>query len=291
MGMHRSLWLWGLVGVAGCKDDGGDSVGTVPEDQAPQKSVDVICGQFEACGCDPANAAPDGCEASIDEQVRQAQGDATAAGREYDGACMGRYLSAFDDLGCRTSDDLTLEEAVELARQTQCKIFYGTAQPGEACEPLQDLGDSCARDALCVASLCVAITDPAAEGEECNAALEAAACTAGAYCVDLDLDGQTTCVRAPESGDACLTAFQLCSEGLACIDGTCLPAPGEGEACHMGGGNPCAAELECRDGTCQPLPQGGEDCTLECADGFDCDDGRCVAREPIVCDAELYEDD
>lgn len=292
---HRALWLWGILLVAGCKDDGGggSSVGPVPEDEAPQTAVSVICTQFEGCGCDPPNAAPDGCEASIDEQVRQAQGDAVAAGLEYDGDCMGRYLSARQDLECRTGDDLTLEQLVQLARQTECKVFYGTAEPGQPCVEIDDLGDSCARNAVCYESLCVAITAPAALGEECNPALELSACTSGAFCVDIDLDQQPTCVKIPAAGDPCLTALQLCDDGLACQDGTCVVAPGEGEACHMGGGNPCASGLGCNLETfvCETLPQGGEDCTFYCADGFDCLGGRCVAQEPTICDVDIYDGD
>lgn len=293
MGKHRALWFWGILVVAGCKDGNGDgsSVGPVPENEAPQTAVDVICVQFDSCECDPANAAPEGCESSIDQQVRDAQGDATAAGLEYDAACMGRYLSAFKDLGCRTDDDLTLDELVELSRQTECKVFFGTATPGQACEEIEGYGDSCQKRALCYESLCVAITDPAAVGEECDPALEISACTTGAFCVDIDADEQFTCVKVPESGDACLTVLMLCSDGLACIDGTCLPGPGEGEACHMGGGNPCGEGLECNNSTnvCQPLPEGGEPCTFDCADGFACNGERCVAREPIVCDPNYYD--
>ena len=100
-------------------------------------------------------------------------------------------------------------------------------------------------------------------------------------------------MKIPASGDACLTALQFCGDGLACMDGTCLAAPGNGEACHMGGGSPCAAGLECNLETseCQPLPVGGETCTFSCADGFDCDDGRCVAQEPIICDPDIYDGD
>ena len=294
MGKHRALWLWGILVVAGCKDDGGgSSVGPVPESEAPQTAVNVICDQFVSCDCDPANAAPDGCEASIDEQVRQAQGDATAAGLEYDADCMGRYLSAFRDIECLTDGEISLEQLVQLARETQCKVFFGTEEPGQPCETIDDLGDSCRKGALCYEEVCVAITDPAAVGEECDPALEVSACTTGAFCVDIDGDDRPTCVKFPASGDACLTALQLCGEGLACMDGTCVPAPGNGEACHIGGGNPCAEGLGCTPETivCEPLPVGGEMCTSDCADGFDCDDGRCVAQEPIICDVDIYDGD
>jgi hypothetical protein len=289
------LGAWGILVVAGCKDDaGGGSVGPVPESEAPQTAVNVICGQFVSCDCDPANAAPDGCEASIDEQVRQAQGDATAAGLEYDAACMGRYLSTFDELGCRRDGDFTLDEIIELVRKYDCKVFYGTDQPGEPCEQVDDLGDSCANGAVCFEELCVALTDPAAEGEECNAEVDFLnACVARTYCIDVDGDERPTCVKVPESGDACLGALQLCGEGLACFDGTCLIAPGDGEECHPSLLNRCGEGLECNLETnlCQPLPEGGESCTGACVDGFDCNDGRCVAQEPIVCDVGIYDDE
>ena len=296
--MHRELWLWGILVVAGCKDDGngGSSVGPVPEDQAPETAVNVICGQFESCGCDPANAAPDGCEASIDEQVRQAQGDATAAGLEYDADCMGSLLSSFHDIECRTTGDLSLDEALAFARRNQqCKIFYGTAEPGEACEILDDgdLGDSCRKGALCYESVCVEITAPAADGEDCDPALEALACAGTAICLDLDGDERPTCVKLPQEGDPCLTVLvvQVCGEGLACENELCIVAPGNGQPCHEGD-NACAVDLECNLETrvCQPLPTGGEPCTLDCAGGFDCVDDRCVALEPIVCDVGIYDE-
>lgn len=295
MGKQRALWLWGILVVAGCKDDaGGSSVGPVPESEAPQTAVNVICDQFVSCDCDPANAAPDGCEASIDEQVRAAQGDATAAGLEYDAACMGRYLSAFQELGCRRDGDFTLDEIIELSRNYDCKVFYGTDQPGEPCEDIDGLGDSCANGSVCYQQLCVALADPAAEGEECDAEVNFLnACVAGTYCFDVDQDERPTCVKIPQSGESCLGALQICDEGLGCFDGTCLVAPGEGEECHLSGGNPCAAGLECNLETtlCQPLPEGGESCSFACADGFDCDEGRCVAQEPIVCGVEIYDDE
>jgi len=208
---------------------------------------------------------------------------------------MGRYLSAFHDLECRTDGELSFDELVELSRQTSCKVFFGTDQPGEACVRIDELGDSCVNDAICYEALCVAITAPVAEGEECNPALELSACTSGALCLDLDDDGQATCVKVPESGDACLSVIGLliCGEGLGCFDGTCLAAPGDGEACHTGGGNACGAGLECNLETevCQPLPAGGEVCTFACVDGFDCTDNRCVAQEPIICDVDIYDDE
>jgi hypothetical protein len=295
MGKHRALWLWGILLVAGCPDDGGggggSAVGPVPEDDAPETAVNVVCAQFESCDCDPASAAPDGCEASIEDQVREAQGDATAAGLEYDAACMGKYLSGYRELGCRTVSDFTFEELVALAREYQCKVYYGTDEPGEACETVEDLGDSCVVGSLCVDALCVALTDPVAEGQECNDDVNfVTACVAGTICLDIDDDGRPSCVRIPELNDPCLGAVQICNVGLACMDGTCLAAPGEGEACHLTGGNPCGEGLECNFETsvCQLLPAGGEDCTFACADGFTCDGGRCVALEPIVCDADLY---
>jgi hypothetical protein len=226
MGKHLLLLgAWGILLAAGCKEDGGggggSAVGPVPEDEAPETAVTVVCGQFESCDCDPANAAPEGCEASIEDQVRQAQGDATAAGLEYDAACMGKYLSGYRELGCRTVGDFTFEELVALAREYQCKVFYGTDEPGEACEAIEDLGDSCAAGSLCVDALCVALTDPSAEGEECNTNVNlVTACVAGTFCIDIDGDERATCVRIPQSGETCLGSLQICDAGLACMDGT-----------------------------------------------------------------------
>jgi hypothetical protein len=225
--------------------------------------------------------------------VRQAQGDATAAGLGYDAACMGHFLSGIRELGCRTLGDFTLDELVAFVREYDCKVFYGTDEPGQACEALNDMGDSCVVGSVCVDSLCVAITDPAAEGESCNGQLDFLyGCQTGTFCIDVDGDQQPTCVKIPQSGDSCLGALQICDAGLACMDGTCLVAPGEGEACHTAGGSPCAEGLECNFETlvCQLLPEGGEACTFSCAEGFECTNDRCVALEPMVCDITLYDD-
>jgi hypothetical protein len=298
MGMRRSLWLpWVLVMVAGCPDDsgGGSAVGPVPEAEAPETAVSVICGAFTSCDCDPANKAPEGCDAQIDDQMRQALGDATAAGLEYDAACMGELLSTVRELGCRDITDFTFDELVALVSEYDCKVFNGTAQPGEACESVEGLGDSCAVGVECVAELCVAIPEPAAEGEDCEFDSDFfTACEVGTVCLDLDGDGQQQplCVVLPDAGDACLGAAQYCNTGLACVDGTCDLAPGDGEACNIEGGALCGEGLECNFETivCQPLPVGGEACTGSCAEGFECgNDDRCVALEPLVCDVQIYD--
>lgn len=92
--------------------------------------------------------------------------------------------------------------------------------------------------------------------------------------------------------EACLGSLRICDLGLACMDGTCLAGPGEGEACHLTGGNPCGAGLQCNFETsvCERLPTGGEACTFSCADGFDCEGDRCVAQEPVICGVDLYDD-
>jgi hypothetical protein len=284
--------------MTGCPDDGsgggGSAVGPVPEPEAPETAVNVICEAVERCECDPAAQPAGGCELAIDEQVRQAQGDATAAGLEYDADCMGRLLSSVREIGCRKLSDFTLEELVELSREYQCKVFYGTAEPGEACVQLDELGDSCVGEATCVEALCVASPELVAEGGACDAELDfGTTCEPGTYCFDVDGDGQARCVPIPEAGEACLGAQQLCGAGLACTDGTCVVAPGDGEPCNTSGGSPCREDLQCNLETtvCEPLPVGGEACTFFCAAGFECSESRCVVVEPLVCDVTLYDED
>ncbi|MCA9653433.1 MAG: hypothetical protein H6712_11315 [Myxococcales bacterium] len=295
MTKHRAQWIGGslLLCLAGCPDDGGgNTVGPVPSDEAPQTAVSVICGAFDDCGCDPQAVAPQGCDARIDEQVRQAQGDAVALGLEYDAACMGNMLTTVREVGCERASDYTIEELVTLLQRYQCKLFYGTATPGEACEAVQDLGDSCDRNSTCVDGLCVARPETAAEGETCDVQLDFfSVCVTGTYCVDVDDDGQARCVRLPKVGDACLGTAQICDEELSCVDGTCALAPGDGEPCHQGGGAACGHDLVCEleSVTCVAAPTGGEACLFSCATGFECDQGRCVVEEALVCDVDLYD--
>ncbi|MBK7401756.1 MAG: hypothetical protein IPJ34_37255 [Myxococcales bacterium] len=65
-----------------------------------------------------------------------------------------------------------------------------------------------------------------------------------------------------------------CREGLACGDGKCVPAPGEGQACLA---NRCAPGHRCSGSICRP--DVGTACKAECAAGRICSGGVC--RLPI----------
>lgn len=78
-------------------------------------------------------------------------------------------------------------------------------------------------------------------GEMCNPDLPQGSCVAAnEVCTG-------SCVAAPGPGQACVQGE--CIGYAACVDDVCVAYPRQGEACD--GGLPCLGDLECRDGTCQ----------------------------------------
>lgn len=178
---------------------------------------------------------------------------------------------------------------------------------GGICAPPAELvsGDpctvSCADGHICDFYTCVV---EASAGETCDSDVP---CGDGLECVDgvcrpLPLEGETcrfrcadatlrcdidnVCRMLPtETGAACLEVsarFGVCGNYLACIDGTCRPAPGLGQTCDP-------ETFSCRYGTCNPQtetckvpPLLGESCDendfLACGFiGLECVEGRCAS--------------
>ncbi|MCA9648690.1 MAG: hypothetical protein H6712_31465 [Myxococcales bacterium] len=80
-----------------------------------------------------------------------------------------------------------------------------------------------------------------ASGEMCNPDLSQGSC------LSLNEVCTGTCVAAPGPGQACVQGE--CIGYAACVDDVCVAYPRQGEACD--GGLPCLGNLDCRDGVCQ----------------------------------------
>ena len=167
------------------------------------------------------------------------------------------------------------------------------------CTPLGAEGDECGADALpgCVTGFvclnedrdmmtpgtCFSATDVfvASEGQSCNLGRTPTLCREGLSC---PLVLGATCQEPVESGAACeLAVPDMCPEGEYCSFGnpSCLPLPGNGEACAPGISlKPrCKAYLRCVNEVCRRLGDNGDACGAgaECYSGVCGDDGECVA--------------
>jgi hypothetical protein len=173
------------------------------------------------------------------------------------------------------------------------------------CRPASALGQPCAFDSFstnrdnCAAGLfCRAASDagPAqcaarkSLSEPCAASSE---CRAGLMC------GSTSrrCVTAAGSGESC--ASNACAAGLYCDTLTaCRPLKTAGGSCSSVEGKECAPGLVCAakdgarraallpgfQGVCTEVREEGQSCTdagARCAEGTQCENGTCVAREGV----------
>lgn len=173
---------------------------------------------------------------------------------------------------------------------------------GEAC------GDSlaCAHGLRCFEGECSALPPPPCEGEgscgNLSSCVNVPVClpraAAGALCASSDAcaatlycDDTGVCVDLPAAGEDCVNGV-MCGLGLGCTteNGTCVAAPGEGEACAFSqmGPSVCADGLGCDSTTnqCAALPIEGESCTVDnrCGGDLGCDftpnGSLCVQRKP-----------
>lgn len=189
------------------------------------------------------------------------------------------------------------------------------------CAPLGDVGDpcadltGCAHGLQCSKGACTAPSPPPCEGNESCGNLAACAnvpvclprLSSGTPCSSTDqcglalyCDDTGTCADLPAVAEDCVNGV-LCGPGLGCTtdNGTCIVAPGEGEACAFSqmGPSVCADGLGCNGTTnqCAALPGEGDSCTVDnrCAGELGCDftpnGSICVERKPAggVCQNDL----
>jgi hypothetical protein len=112
------------------------------------------------------------------------------------------------------------------------------------------LGDDCdANDALCEPGLvCESVSGttgvcakPVGRGASCKRALPNQ-CPVGQYCDAVNAGEAGTCVDAPGEGQACRTRAPACATGLLCIDDVCRP--------RLDNGEDCIDDRQCFSGVC-----------------------------------------
>ncbi len=188
-------------------------------------------------------------------------GTVALGGDCFGGECAGdAFCSGVDSDTCMQG----ICEAVELAAV------------GESC-----LEATCV-DADCSDGICVARVPSPTVGQSCDDSV-LFDCN-GSLCIS------GTCVALPATGETCDPDFGGFGGFLSCgdktefcdfTDTTCKPRLAVGEACPEAPGNSCVAYAACDSGTCVAAPGLGDACgetTPRCLGDLDCDSGTCVAE-------------
>lgn len=216
------------------------------------------------------------------------------------GSCCSTRMRPFDRASCETSVRGLLEARAAMsenvrfdsAAAAQCLRNVRAALPtcaGVEREPCNRIyagtvatGAPCQRDAECAP---VAGSDTYCL-QVCKAARRAAA---GEACVRT-CRSEDDCGLLPGEPPADLmsrTTWGECftEDGLACVGGTCVRAPGAGAACLANA--ICDRGFDCTNQTCVALPAIGAACIGDCAPGAYCSlAGVCAAQAAIgaACD-------
>lgn len=178
------------------------------------------------------------------------------------GACVGGDESGFTETCVRSFVGST-------PNGTGTGVRYDSRRLLATLEQRRAYALSCTTDPSTPTARVVAIVVDALVGEACPAgARDALGCANG--------DGicrAGTCVPLPGEGDACV---DVCALGLACVGGICSAAAEADGACAVDLG--CVAPLRCRRGRCAALGAAGAACMTgdDCAPPNDCVSGTCV---------------
>ncbi len=291
-----SSWVLGLgalfVGVLpyGCSSD--DEGGSVGQSDAPNAVAVALCGDYYRCSCDENDqtfSSQEDCELQVAATVQQAIDEGKAAELTYDGTCIPKLKQLVGALDCRASGEIGFD--ADLIRLYQdyvdCKLYYGTKQPGDACTKLSDsASDDCVKGSTCQLGVCGALSARGGVGAPCQQADE---CDAGLVCVGVDTPNDRTCQNLPGAGQTCLGTQDLCTTTAYCDQSSkkCANLPGTGQPCAPSPNvalRRCAEGSQCNQDSCESAPGAGEACTLECALGFTCENNRCVKGQSASCD-------
>lgn len=271
-----------------------DSDPVTVRDQAATVAQAACAGAF-ACGCrnpltdDYADEAT--CVSGVEQRLVDRAFD--DVGLSFNGDCADRVASALSAFACETEDDAAVSGPLFAAAEQlrECRLFYGLAGVGEACERLDGgLGDSCGLDSFCDAGACVAagaggLEDRCESDGDCQQAFR---CLVSAEDAG---DMVLRCRAQPLAGDACSMSGD-CGPGAYCnIAGSCAELPGTGQACTTvvsQDGRSCAPGNACANGLCLGGAAAGDPCGVTCASGLTCEGGLCVGGGAAVC---VYEDD
>jgi hypothetical protein len=263
--MLHLVWL-SLLGSSGC---GPSEAGTKPQEQPSSESefadafAAAFCGGLETC-CGRESRTFS--EASCDSSVRQAlaaeqpSGDSLRFDQQAADACLANVATAV--AAC---------EGIE--REPCNRIYVGTRATGDACQAERECAPVEGARVACTNGMCKAARR-AKVAEPC-----VRTCTSEDECGRLDGEPPIDLSTTSSWGD-CFVA-----DGLACISGSCVRAPGEGAACL--GSVACDVGLDCREGdVCAPYAAIGSACGV-CAPSAYCDgSNQCAAKLPLgaACD-------
>ena len=272
-------WAYGsavavaMVVAIGCEanetDEGARSI-TLQE--AQEVLEETWCARVLECECSAGNPADDfaECQANVAQWVARME-----SGETFDPACMGRFVTQLEDLGCDA-----LEEGFEI-----CDLRNGRHAEGRACMKNSAWSSECAVGLVCDHEYeCVPEDELVlpGEGEDCSFH----PCAEGSVC---DPWGQ--CRAVVGLGEECLD--RVCEDGTACElanpeDGIprCYALTPNGEQCT--GHGQCVSGY-CPNGFCSSRPGLRESCQISgiCADGLECRNTVCAEPVPAVCDLIL----
>ncbi|MCP4679882.1 MAG: hypothetical protein GY854_31190 [Deltaproteobacteria bacterium] len=234
----------------------------ISEDEAAEQTARTECEQLYECDCEqlPFSNEAD-CVSKLRDEYQNRQDWIMSGGLVYDGECLGLKLDNMKTQGCASPDsDAVYYEKAECGGF--CLTYHGEAEVGQPCT-LPEQGEphsNCLQGLLCEDEKCV---DPCAETGDTD--------------TDTALGEGETCVQDSE-------IVGKCGEGLACDEGdtgTCVPAPGLGEACT----NRCEGNLYCILDICSEGPGLDENCYggEYCAPGLTCREGYCRLSEAAIC--------
>lgn len=277
-----------FLAVPACESGSG---AVTVRDQAAAVAQAACAGAF-ACGCknpftdvyEDEAACVEGVEARLVDRAFDEQG------LSFNGDCADRVTDALSAFACETEDEAAVSGPLFAAAEQlrECRLFYGLAGVGEACERLDGgLGDSCGLDSFCDAGACVA----AGAGGFEKACESDGDCQQAFRCLVSAEDTELRCRAQPLAGDACSMSGD-CGPGAYCnIAGSCAQLPGTGQECTTvvsQDGRSCAPGNACANGICLAGAVAGDPCGVTCAVGLTCEGGLCVTGDAAVCE---YEDD
>lgn len=284
------------------------------EDCASRRCAGGVCGGSSDGSCFDDEQCPDGqlCNFDTDRCV-EPQPDGAPCRRDEE--CRSDFCTDDDRCGARPSvGDPCTSFSGDCALDAYCSQGRCAlrAAPGEACDSLEACqlpflcqggrcrlpnlacmparaGEPCALLRVCDDdSWCdfvggVVCRSRFGIGEECQASPVPGVrvCAAGSLCL-ADETGTSRCLAQAREGDGCGAGSIGCAEGLACVEGTCMPAGDVGRPCDDFG-DPCPAPLFCdRRETCQAPGGEGADCADqdECVEGYYCD-STCTTKKPM----------
>jgi len=222
---------------------------------------------------------------------------ANAAGCTDNRQCVSGFCA--DGVCCTSACNGACEACAEAGNVGQCIAVTGSPRSAHPPCTGEVIGGDCG-------TACLGTNRKACEYRPAGNNCSADRCTSGVETHLSTCDGLGRCGDVPKvcgafacGSTACRSTCAVtadCAAGFVCKSGTCLPAPGLGQACSDAA--PCAAGLFCTDGVCCGVAAcpAGESCGLfarrgqcskkdgsACSSDGECGSGACV--DGVCCDS------